>query len=1836
MESVLRGDAARELSEHILRTYFRTQAYPYTRHHIESYDQFLSQDLPAIVAARNPIQLLQSQIGSTGIYAYRAEIFIGGMNGQQLYIGTPSVSLKDSEEIRLLYPNEARLRNLTYSATVEANIVIRITYAKPVAGAQPLMTEVVMDPVADPTNYGYLARFPLFKIPIMLHSRYCILHGKPQTFLKEAGECVYDYGGYFIVEGSEKVLVTHQEQAFNTLYVTPQERDPKLSIYATISCLNATTRQVKRVAFGLQRREGTLQVSLPFVRKPVPIFLLFRAMGIQADEDIIRLILPNPDAAETKMLEPFLEDSIVDSFPFLDTFSAVQYIKVLTKGFSEAHVLDILHNQTFIHVEDRPGARIAFLAECVRKILRVAAGLDSKTDRDDTRNQRCLTSGVLTRMMFQGVYANWAKAAILTLDKEYKFNVGIYQDSNFQNLFLQGTLNQMLKAGQITEGIQRAFKGKWSSGSGAGVGEEKTGVIQPLSRLSYIDFLSHCRRVVLDFDTGMKLPGPRRLHTSQYGYFCTSETPGGASIGITKNLSILASVSTATDPAPFVQWLLTRGGVTSCDQMTSKTITISVPVFVNNGIVGYTLRPIALRDTLKAMKWTGCLPASVSVGFNIRDRRVFVFLDEGRPLRPLIHLGPKGTVPLQALERAKTWRDLVLGVFAQTITRTVHQSGFIDPLASDGSATLESYMTLLGPNTGVIEYMDPYEMNEAYIANFPEYIQPETSHMEIHPSTIVGVINGMIPYAHHNQSPRNQLGCSQAKQGIALYATNFRNRFDNQAHVLCYAQAPIVRTLYYDYMADGQMGYGQNMILAIGSFTGYNQDDGIVMNADSFARGMFRSTCYRSYEVFEEDDMQAHTKTRIGNPARIPGWTSLKPGVDYSMLDDRGIIRPGSLVDETTVLVGAYLQSQGGEMRDASKTAQVWTRGRVDTVVVTTNNAGLAMVKVRIVQERVPELGDKFCLTPDHEVLTKERGWLPIADVTTTMSVAQLNRDTDALEYVKPKEVFTFDHDGDMYHVKTQGVNLCTTLNHRMWVQQRNSEKHELIKTSDMMGKRVRFSSYSPTSSQEYSLKVGGSVLSGNTMDAFIQLFGIWMAEGWVYSKPEQHIQRLEICANKARVKEILESACEALGVKTNYVESTEKFYVNSSTYVDFFRDLSVGAIRKYLPAWCFELSQVQSKLLMESMCLGDGHETATSLSYSTSSKQLRDDLQIVVQHAGFTSSYYKAVEKDSVRVDSSGRKYVANADNWHVQIRRKRLYPTLNHGHSKSQGGQKEEIIQYSGKVHCISVPSEVFLVRNSGTIVWTGNSNRHGQKGTIGMFVRSYDMPRTREGIPVDMIMNPHAIPSRMTIAQLVETLVGKAAAPLGTIGNGTLFMNDGNPVEAIGAVLRDSLGMEPNGEELMYDGMSGQFIPTQVFVGNVYGMRLKHLVEDKWNARGAGRREQRTHQPTGGRGNQGGLRIGEMERDAIVAHGVSGFLRESMMKRADGYETYYCNGCGTIPIYNEKDGMFICSMCDGPVQFVGETAANLDILPPVKRSLTTFSKVEIPYALKLLDQELATYLNMSMRVLTDKDMTRLRGPALEVLGADTQREILAAPLPDRILLDTTVPELIPQEEPAEASLEDLAALGAATSAAANEEASEAEEASAGETARNTIINSVAAPVASNGAPTIYLNTLGSGPVQQQQQQSLQEDDMDGVSFVNEQLQQPQQQQQQQQQQQPGSVSVQTSTQPFLVVPVNVGSGPAPTEFIPPAVPGAPATIAVDTSGPAMRSINLQQQSQGQVQSGGRSRSGSRSSQGSQGSHGSHRSQGSQGTVTVKKMGGVPDGATSPGASVKVVKFG
>ncbi len=1257
MDETLTAQKARVLAEQMIHSYFTTQEIPLTKHHIDSFDQFLDRDMINIIKANNPILILKDQIPNTDQYRYRVEIFVGGLDGTQLFLGSPTLKLENGKILKLLYPNEARLRNATYALQVEANLIVRVSI-KPSATDDPIVQDITFE------------RFNLFQLPLMLKSRYCVLHAKPKEFLREAGECPNDGGGYFIVDGSEKVLITRQEAAFNTLYVTDQPRDLKVSHYATMSSLNPKTRVVKRVAFYWTRERtkkgvfgkppqylpSVMEVSIPFVRKPVNIFVLFRALGVQSDEDILRLIYPDLNSPEAVAAAELLIPSMAHAFPFTDTYSAIQYIKTLTKGFSEFHVLDVIHNNLFPHVEDLPGTRAAFLASCVRKILRVVMGVDSPTSRDDTRNQRLLTSGFLVQMLFQGVFKQWTSAVKRRIDEEYNYNKALYSGDKFMNIFSPGNVRTMFRAGFITEGLMRGFKGKWQVG-GSKVGEEKSGVLQALSRLSYLDFMSHCRRAVLDFDTGMKLAGPRRLNTTQYGYFCTSETPSGGSIGITKNLSMFTSISTGADTDSLVKWLFSKGQILSCADCTPQLQAIMVPIYLNNGLLGYTAKPKELTSILRLFKRTACLPPYSSVGFNIPQRQVFIFTEEGRPLRPL------WIVPLKTNRISKDWRLNVIGSLPSRQTAALTSTLFIDPLADKADATFQDYTTLLTPHQGSIEYVDPYEQNEILIANLPEHIVKETTHMEIHPSTILGLLGNMIPFPNHNQSPRNQLSASQSKQSLSMYATNWKNRFDNTANVMCYGEAPLVRTLYQDYIGAGEMSYGHNIVLAMGIYTGYNQEDGIVMNADSLARGLFRNITYRSYEAFEEDDERAKTRTRIGNPEQVHAWMDLNVALDYSKLDESGLVRVGEYVDETTVIVGRYMMMDTGKIKDASVTPQVWTRGRVESVVVTVNNAGLRLVKIRVVQDRSPELGDKF---------------------------------------------------------------------------------------------------------------------------------------------------------------------------------------------------------------------------------------------------------------------------------------------------------------------------------------------------------SNRHGQKGTLGMAFRAHDMPRTEDGIVPDMIMNPHAIPSRMTIGQLLEQLFGKAAAEVGAIANSTAWMNEGSPHEQIGAVL-EKLGLEKTGNQILYNGQTGEMIEADIFIGNVYGMRLKHMTEDKWNARGEGRREQRTHQPTGGRGNQGGLKIGEMERDAIIGHGVTTFIQESMMKRSDGTSFWVCNGCGTIPIYNEKQRFFICSLCDGPIQYIGDSPSTLEPVPPPTRSGTTFSKIEMPYATKLFMQELEFFLNVSTRCLTTKEPTRL--PGLDVIQGQVVQDTegLGLPLPTRTFVDLAVPEVL-----------------------------------------------------------------------------------------------------------------------------------------------------------------------------------------------------------------------------------
>ena len=264
---------------------------------------------------------------------------------------------------------------------------------------------------------------------------------------------------------------------------------------------------------------------------------------------------------------------------------------------------------------------------------------------------------------------------------------------------------------------------------------------------------------------------------------------------------------------------------------------------------------------------------------------------------------------------------------------------------------------------------------------------------------------------------------------------------------------------------------------------------------------------------------------------------------------------------------------------------------------------------------------------------------------------------------------------------------------------------------------------------------------------------------------------------------------------------------------------------------------------------------------------------------------------------------------------------------------------------------------------------ASRSGQKGTIGMVIREADMPFTRNGLRPDLIINPHALPTRMTIGQLVECIIGKACLVNGAHGDCTALTSDDSQLASFGRILSKA-GLHSSGNEVLYNGMTGEKIESEIFMRPTYYMRLKHMVKDKVNFRATGPRTQLTRQPVSGRANDGGLRIGEMERDAVISHGATDFLRESMLVRGDQFYMAVCNKTGGIAVYNPEKNLFLSPLADGPVKYADSLDGKTMNVEQITKYGRSFSIVRVPYAFKLFMQELQT-MNIRMAIITEDNV-------------------------------------------------------------------------------------------------------------------------------------------------------------------------------------------------------------------------------------------------------------------------
>ena len=1108
----------------ITESFFKVRGL--VRQHLDSFNDFL----------RNKLQEVIDEQGEITTEIPGLKIKLG-----KIRFDKPGIRETDRGPLREITPMEARLRNLTYSVPLYLTMI-------------PIENNIEGEPVE-----VYIG-----DLPIMLKSIADPTATLPPEKLIEIGEDPKDPGGYFIVNGTEKVIVAQEDLATNRVLVDNGKSGSNITHVAKVTSAAAGYR----VQVVIERlKDSTIQVSFATVPGKIPFVILMRALGFTTDRDIVYAVSLDPEIQNE--LLPSLEQAssittVEDALDFIGNRVAVGQ-----KRENRIQKAEQVIDKYFLpHLGTSPEDRKKkgyYLASAVSKLLELYLGRREPDDKDHYANKRVRLAGDLFTSLFRVAFKAFMKDLVYQLEK-----------SKVRGRRL--SLTALVRADIITERVRHALAtGNWVGG--------RTGVSQLLDRTNWLSMLSHLRRIVSSLARGQPNFEARDLHGTQWGRMCPFETPEGPNSGLVKNLALLAQISVGINESTVEKFVYDQGVLKVEDIITKVTeegediekyLTWS-KVYINGRLVGYYPDGKELAEKIREARRSNKLSDEINVAHIVTEyiNEVRINCDSGRVRRPLIVV--KDGKPL---------------VTEQDIERV-----------SKGEITFDDLV-----KEGKIEFLDAEEEENAYIALNPEDLTKEHTHLEIWPPAILGITASIIPYPEHNQSPRNTYQSAMAKQALGLYAANYQIRTDTRAHLLHYPQKPLVKTRMLDVIGYNERPAGNNAILAVMSYTGYNMEDAIIMNKSSVERGMYRSTFFRLY-VTEEVKYPGGQEDKIMVPEA--GTKGYKGKDYYRLLEDNGIVPPEVDVKGGDVLIGKvspprFLQefkelAPEQAKRDTSIVTRHGEMGTVDLVLVTETAEGNKLVKVRVRDLRIPEIGDKF---------------------------------------------------------------------------------------------------------------------------------------------------------------------------------------------------------------------------------------------------------------------------------------------------------------------------------------------------------ATRHGQKGVIGMLISQADMPYTPKGVVPDIILNPHALPSRMTIGQIMEALAGKYAALTGKIADATPFIETPKINEIKKGILES--GFLPDGTEVVYDGRTGQKVKNRVLFGVVYYQKLHHMVADKMHARARGPVQILTRQPTEGRAREGGLRFGEMERDCLIGFGTAMLIKDRLLDNSDKVTVYVCDQCGYIGWYDRNKNKYVC---------------------PIHGDKTTLHPVTVSYAFKLLLQELMSMVIAPKLILGDK---------------------------------------------------------------------------------------------------------------------------------------------------------------------------------------------------------------------------------------------------------------------------
>jgi len=1200
------------------------------RHHLDSYNSFFEKGIKEIFKDNNPLTLFKEQIvlnSGKKEYKYNFKMYFGGKNLDKIYYGKPVIYDEYADQTvreHYMYPNEARLRNMTYGFTVHYDV--EIDFFMMVENTDPESTDkykTVKDTII--LEKKFLGRFP-----IMLMSKMCILNGLSKETRFGLGECRNDLGGYFIIDGKEKAIVSQEGRADNILYIKSDFNQLYSHVAEIRSVSEDASKPIRTLSIRIVREQTELSnkniiVNIPNVRKPVPLFIVFRALGVISDKDIITHCLLDID--KYSHYKEYFRPSIHDAGYIFTQTTALQYIASLTKGKTISSVMQILMIYFLPHIGELNFENKAlYLGYMVKRLLDVYTNTEKETDRDSFSQKRIEVSGSLIYKLFREYYLIQLKAIWQKIDKEYfyKANETTYQEYDFKNLIINNQ-NHFFSERTVEIGFRKAFKGDW----GAEIHTKRAGVVQDFNRLSYFSALCQLRKTNLPIAAdGAKIIPPRLIHSTGWGLLCPVHSPDGGNVGLHKHLSTSTAITNYVSYKHYINYLKSLKhnndfvGIKLLEECSIKFISKSTKVFINGIWLGVTISPIKLCKTMRLHKRNNIIDKYTSIYFNIRHNEILIYTDSGRPIRPLFYLYNNEL----SYERGN-----IIDLYDKNEINWQHIVNGFDK--NDEKYITNKKIETLEKNASIIEYIDTNEAEGIVLAKHNDeresYEKCRITHEEIHPSLILSIMANQTIFPEHNPYPRNAFACGQGKQGVSMFHSNFRNRVDKTSLMLNYGQIPLTKSRYYKYATNDEVPYGENAIVAIMCYSGFNVEDAVIINKGFLDRGGFRTTKYEMYETFEESTTTGNTtiNTFFKN-IEDNDVVDIKPGYDYSNLDkETGIIKENTIIDDKTVLIGKCVYNPTeNNYKDMSVFTKKGTVGIIDKAFMTEGLEGKRIAKVRLRSERTPAIGDKFC---------------------------------------------------------------------------------------------------------------------------------------------------------------------------------------------------------------------------------------------------------------------------------------------------------------------------------------------------------SRAGQKGTVGIILNEVDMPTTAEGLKPDIIVNPHAMPSRMTIGHMVEAITSKLASIFGGFGDCTVFNNKGSQHEIYGKYLV-SQGFEKGGNEVLYNGMTGEQLESDIYIGPTYYLRLKHMPKDKINYRARGPRTVLTRQTVGGRANDGGLRIGEMDRDCLLAHGMNAFIKDSMLVRGDEYLMAVCNQTGCIAAYNEQQNIMLCPFADGPIKFVKNVEQTHNVIN-INKFGRSFSIVRIPYAFKLLMQELQA-MNIQMRIITADNINNL----------------------------------------------------------------------------------------------------------------------------------------------------------------------------------------------------------------------------------------------------------------------